>query len=164
MEELAAGTFYVLAKARDNLIAVKNLTKQGLTFEGDNSKMVFRDGSGAIVLTARDEGDGFFSCSLADLEQADVAIKSVKALAKTEEVAPVPVRELHISAEERKRALAFMEWHSRQMHPSDRAAIVMFNSGSMMDCQFTAADVRNARALFASLNRDCASSKSSLFA
>ena len=50
----AAGTSYVLEKARDNLIAVKNLTKQGLTFEGDNSKMVFRDGSGAIVLTARD--------------------------------------------------------------------------------------------------------------
>jgi hypothetical protein len=101
-----------------------------------------------IVLTARDDGDGFFSCSLADLEQADVAIKSVKALAKTENVEPVPARELHISAEERKRALAFVEWHSRQMHPSDRAAIVMFNSRSMVDCQFTAADVRNARALF----------------
>ncbi len=81
------------------------------------------------MLTARDYGDGFFSCSLADLEQADLAIKSVKALAKTEDVAPVPSRELHISAEERKRALAFMEWHGRQMHPSDRAAIVMFNNG-----------------------------------
>jgi hypothetical protein len=54
----AAGTSYVLTKARDNLIAVKNLTKQGLTFEGDNSKMVFRDGSGAIMLTTRDDGDG----------------------------------------------------------------------------------------------------------
>jgi hypothetical protein len=62
----------VLTKARDNLIAVKNLTKQGLTF---------------------------------------------KALAKTEEVAAVPAHELHISAEERKRALLFMEWHGRQCTP-----------------------------------------------
>jgi hypothetical protein len=85
------GRAYFLPEATTNLISMRELIKDVVTFGGNNDQIIVKDKHGSTIITAKDKEDGFWYCSYDDL------IKPIKANTMT-------YLKTHFSAEERLRA------------------------------------------------------------
>ena len=145
------GKSFLLENAYDCLAPLKSFTQQGFTCIVDDAELKVVNGpvsyEGSVVLSAPDTGDGFYTVTYGDLLTAETAVRALPAEVQDQPVGAAPDPIQHFSADQRKRAAGYREWHNNNGHPSDYAAAQAFRNGSMRNCHFTVQDIRNAKIL-----------------
>jgi hypothetical protein len=125
----------VVQDATSNLLSLRELLKFGERFEGDRHTLSIFASNGDRILSARDRGDGFWTCTKSEVKQ----------LVATAMLTQPPQS---FSAEERSRAQQAFNLCRLLGHPSDQALISLLDNGNMMGTALTSQDLRTARHLF----------------
>ena len=117
------GKSFLLENAHDCLAPLKSFTQQGFTCIVDDTELKVVKGpvsyEGIVVLSAPDEGDGFYTVTFGDLQIAQTAVKAMPAEIEDQPVGAVVDPIQHFSADQRKRVAGYREWHNNNGHPSD---------------------------------------------
>eukprot|EP01039_Chlorochromonas_danica_P011881 gene11881-13412_t len=146
-----------------NLLSMMQLVEKGGYIKANRAKLqVFAD-NGQPLLTARNNGDGFWRCSYRELTSLPYKMYSLHADEPTITTGENQVSEeppintnaeitrtrKHYSAEERQRATKdAYSLCSLVGHPNDEALCQALDHGSFSHTYLTSQDLRNARALF----------------
>jgi hypothetical protein len=132
-----AGRTFCIPHVEDNLLSLRELTKRGYTFRGDNECLNIYDKNGNLCLTGNDEGDGFWS----------VRYSSVKALLNRN-VSLADNTTQFFSTEDRNRAEQAYNLCAQLGHPGSTSLLNALDQGAFATSHLTSKDVRNALALF----------------
>lgn len=133
-----AGNTLCVQGANGNLLSLQQMVSDHRGhFEGDSETFTVYDSDNKVIVTARNRGDGFWTCKYSDL--CDKVKAYYKVYEKTER---------HYSAEERDRAKSANELCNQLGHPSDQAVITALDNGLFSQLHLTSQDFRNARDIY----------------
>ena len=136
------GKTFASSQASANLLSLRAAIAGGGSFEGDENKLNVYDNNHVLTFSAYNRGDGFWSCTLGELEDAALRSPNAKAL-----VGELDYEEPHFSAEEKSRAKEARTLCPRLGHPGLKALCKLLDENMVTDTHLTSTDVRNSRAI-----------------